>query len=321
LGQTNRSLRVPPAIASVMLLACLAPALASEIVLTVENDHFGGTDEQYSHGVRLTWVSSPRQGLAEWLLPPGRFPGARHVAVSLGNMVFTPWDLLTEDLVQDDRPYAGWTYLSAALLVLGEGPGASRQDVLELQAGMIGPGSGSCDFQNSAHRLLGYEEGNGWGHQLENEPGLLLAWERSWGLVRKASVQVLPHASISLGNVEVSVGLGSEVRAGAALPDQLSSRVIRPARFGVGQPAQGFGAHLFAGWEGRAVAHSVFLDGNTFRESHSVDRRPLVADVYAGFGMSYRTLTLSYAHVYRTPEYEEQSDGQSFGSIRLGWVF
>jgi lipid A 3-O-deacylase len=304
-----------------MILVCLSPALAGEIVLTVENDHFGGTDEQYSHGARLTWVSSPTQGLAEWLLSPGRFPGTRHVAISGANMVFTPWDLLTEELVEDDRPYAGWTYLAVALLVIDEKAETSRQDVLELQAGMIGPGSGSCDFQNSAHRWLGYEEGYGWRHQLKNEPGLLLAWERSWGLVRKTSVQVLPHASIALGNVEVSVGLGSEVRAGLALPNQLSSMFIRPARVGIGQSAQGFGAHLFAGWEGRVVAHSVFLDGNTLRESHSVDRTPLVAEVYAGIGMAYRRLTLSYAHVYRTPEHEHQHDGQSFGSIRLGWVF
>ena len=45
---------------------------------------------------------------------------------------------------------------------------------------------------------------------------------------------------------------------------------------------KGFNWYLFAGLEGRAVFRNIFLDGNTFTDSHSVDSKHFVGDIQAG---------------------------------------
>ena len=73
---------------------------------------------------------------------------------------------------------------------------------------------------------------------------------------------------------------------------------------------------------GRAVARNIFLDGNTFADSDSVDKIPFVADLNAGLAITYGRVRTSYAIVYRTKEFHEQdSDGDVFGTITLGIRF
>jgi hypothetical protein len=78
---------------------------------------------------------------------------------------------------------------------------------------------------------------------------------------------------------------------------------------------------LFTRVEGRAVAHNIFLDGNTFGSSASVDRRVLVADVSVGASVNYGNTKLTYALVYRTKEFYGQDEGQLFGSVSVNFAF
>jgi lipid A 3-O-deacylase len=43
-----------------------------------------------------------------------------------------------------------------------------------------------------------------------------------------------------------------------------------------------FGWNFFVGTQGRAVAWNIFLDGNTFQNSRSVVKEPVVADLIIG---------------------------------------
>ena len=75
------------------------------------------------------------------------------------------------------------------------------------------------------------------------------------------------------------------------------------------------------GVDGRAVLRDIFLDGNTFQDSHSIDKELLVADVVAGLALSYHRLRLSYAYVYRTREFEHQKDPQIFGTFTFSFAY
>jgi lipid A 3-O-deacylase len=301
-----------------LLLFTPTSAQGHDLQFRLENDCFSGNaDEQYTHGTRVTWISPVVSGSGESLLSEERVPGVRQFALSLGHAVFTPEDKVSGSMVKDDRPYAGWSYLSGALRIRDR----NRQDVVDLQLGIVGPNSHAEGIQNVAHGWLGFPKANGWDNQLENEPGLLLAWERTWLIAPATMLQVLPHVSLAIGNVETFTGLGAEFRTGH-LPDDFGGELIRPARLdGGGGAEESFGLYLFLGAEGRAVAHTIFLDGNTFKESHSVDKQNLVADLYAGLGIILGRLVLSYAHVYRSEEFKGQDGGHIFGSLRIGWSF
>ena len=45
------------------------------------------------------------------------------------------------------------------------------------------------------------------------------------------------------------------------------------------EPTGGFSAYVFAGVDGRAIARNLFLDGNTFEGSRSVNKMNLVGDL------------------------------------------
>jgi hypothetical protein len=46
-----------------------------------------------------------------------------------------------------------------------------------------------------------------------------------------------------------------------------------------------------------------------------------VADISAGISLTYKRIKLTYAHVYRTEEFEGQDEAQVFGSISLAVTF
>jgi hypothetical protein len=86
-------------------------------------------------------------------------------------------------------------------------------------------------------------------------------------------------------------------------------------------PTDKFTWYLFAGVEGRAVARNIFLDGNTFKDSRSVDKEPLVGDLQWGVTLTWQGARLSYTHVWRTREFTTQDGGDQFGSISLSMSF
>ena len=95
---------------------------------------------------------------------------------------------------------------------------------------------------------------------------------------------------------------------------------VRPAMPGTGffdTPDHEFSWYLFAGLDGRAIARNIFLDGNTFRDSHDVDKKILVGDANVGLAIGYDDYRLSYTLNYRTKEFDGQDDPSIFGSISL----
>jgi hypothetical protein len=69
------------------------------------------------------------------------------------------------------------------------------------------------------------------------------------------------------------------------------------------------------------VARNILFDGNTFRESHSVTKRPFVADLIGGIGMIVHRFKITYAYVHRTKEFDTQREEQNFGAISVSFTF
>jgi hypothetical protein len=82
-----------------------------------------------------------------------------------------------------------------------------------------------------------------------------------------------------------------------------------------------FNWYLFAGGEGRAVARNIFLDGNTFRDSHSIDKNEFIAEFQSGLAASYGRTRLVFTTVLRSPEVEGDDKWNLFGSLTLGIRF
>jgi len=68
----------------------------------------------------------------------------------------------------------------------------------------------------------------------------------------------------------------------------------------------GFGIHLFIGTGLEGIARNIFLDGNTWQNSHSVHKKFLVADFSVGCALSFETVKLTYRNLFRTREFDNQ---------------
>ncbi|OIO01951.1 MAG: hypothetical protein AUJ49_06975 [Desulfovibrionaceae bacterium CG1_02_65_16] len=320
------------------------PQTASTLILTEENDFFAGTDEHYTNGIKLAWVSGDLLRYAEddrlpaFVLPYLRAlpfvndPGQQYnVALALGQNMYTPQNTATTAYQPQDRPYAGWTYMSLAL----HAKTPTQLDTFETTLGMVGPSARAGETQNNYHVLMGFKKANGWKHQIHDEPGLMLSWQRTLRLARQdfgrdVAWDFLPRFGATAGNVLTQANVGFETRLGYKLPWDFGTSLISPGG-GVSAPADksdprlheepAFGVHVFAGAEGRAVARNIFLDGNTWETSPSVTKKNFVGDLSAGIGLVMGATKLTYTHVYRTEEYDGQKGPQMFGSISLSVTF
>ena len=297
--------------------------------LVFENDLFYGTDRNYTNGVRASWLSGP-DGTPDWALGAARwfplFPegGTVRTSYAIGQNMYTPDDIALRNPPRDDRPYAGWLYGSVGLIA----ETGRRLDQLELTLGVVGPASLAEQTQKIVHEITGSQEARGWDTQLKNEPGVVLTYQRSWrGFVSESvsgfGFDATPHAGGALGNVFTYANAGLMLRLGQRLPLDYGPPRIQPSLPGSGffVPQEGFGWYLFAGMEGRAVARNIFLDGNTFRDSRSVDKESLVGDLQFGIAVTWRNVRLSYTHVLRTREFEGQDEGDDFGVFSLSLRF
>lgn len=313
-----------PHLTAIILVLAAAPAAAEPAPpvysIVVENDLFGGSDERYTNGIKHQWLSAEGKGvrLARFFLRAGEGDAVRY-GVGAGQSIFNAETIELPGPFPDQRPYAGWLYLEAQSVVERAG-GAT--DIVKIAAGVVGPASLAEDAQRTFHRAFDFIDPAGWDNQLRNEPGLLVAFDRQWRLGGGGRFEILPHAGASLGNVLTEARGGTMFRIGSNLEsDGLPAR-IGPARPSAGaHGAEGVSWQIYAGGQARAVAQNIFLDGNTFRDSLSVDRKTIVGELEAGFAVRAGRVSLGYNHVWRTREYDGEPDGQDFGAVTVSAAF
>jgi lipid A 3-O-deacylase len=291
----------------------------------LENDAMYDIDRHYTGGWR--YIRVPEKGVAapEWAVNLAQhllwFPdGKIRQGYALGQSVFTPEDDTIPDPPPTDRPYAGWLYGSIGLGV----ETGRRLDQVGLTLGIVGPAALAEQSQKLVHALVDTDEQQGWDTQLANEPGIVVNYLRSWRspdarLRSGAHVDFMPHVGAALGNVYTYANAGMTLRYGRHLSRDYGAPLVQSGLPGAADfsPSPRLGGYLFVGVEGRAVAHNIFLDGNTFKDSRSVEKEPLVGDLQFGFVMDWQALRISYTHVIRSEEFATQHGADDFGSLSI----
>lgn len=307
--------------------------LGGSYSLLVENDVFTGNDQHYTNGLRLTYLSRQddvpdyiRQFAAA--LPFVELGARLRAGYALGHNIYTPNDIKSAGPVPSERPYAGYLYAGMAVVAESDSRSGDILDTWELDIGMVGPSARGEEVQNNFHRLIGSPQAQGWDNQLKDEPTLSLTHERKWRHLWRhpdsgLGFDFTPHVGGSLGNLSTYLNLGATVRIGEGLARDYGPPRIRPSLPGSGffLPQDGIGWYLYAGVDGRAMAHNIFLDGNTFKDSPSVDSKTWIGDMQMGLVLTLSAVQVAYTHVYRTREFEGQKAGDNFGALSVSARF
>jgi hypothetical protein len=304
--------------------------------LAVENDSLSsGADDNYTSGIKIAYVS-PAEGVPDWLENAGGFTraisgdDADFWGISIGQSIFTPEDIQSVPAPPGEHPYAGWLYVQIMIGVEDDpSPGRSSRylDTYELEFGMVGPSALGEQSQRGIHRILNAPDPQGWDSQLNDEFAFAVSFDRRWRATRLfidvpggLEFDLTPSAGASLGTLRTEARLGATARIGWRIDNDYGPPRVRPSLAGVEHFRGGpLAWSLFAGVQGRAVAHNLFLDGNTFEDSASVDRSPYVTDFQTGFTVSAGDWRLAYTFVWRTEEFETQPTRQDFGALALSW--
>lgn len=297
--------------------------------LSFENDIFAGGDNNYTNGVRFAYVS-PEGDVPHWLdktassVPFFSENGHKRWGLALGQSIFTPDNIRLTTPQPNDQPYAGWLYGSASVI----SDTGNNLDAFQLTLGMVGPSSLAEQSQKFIHSTIGSDYPQGWRYQLKNEPGVVLSYERKWRNLFQSepfgwSFDITPSAGVNLGNIYTDATVGAIARFGKDLPDDYGPPLISPSLTGSDFfiPTSDFGWYVFGGLQGQAVARDIFLDGNTWKDSASVDKNPLIGAAQAGIAFTFDDMRLSYTHVFRTEQFKGQKHADSYGSLNLSMRF
>lgn len=318
-----------------MFLGFVPSAKAEDhfISFSHENDNLGGnSDQYYTSGSRATWYKSgvdvpPVISEMADAIPTFDLRENTAVFFTVGQNLYTPKDIKIATQPQDDRPWAGFLYGSVGLATLTENEEISPHvDELEFTFGIVGPEAMGEETQKFVHKNISNSpEPKGWDNQLDFEPVFAVSWQRrmpyavSYDIFDSLNFRVEPNFSVTLGTLRTHVGGGAMMILGSSKNMDTPARV-RPAPPGTGyfetQPYK-IDWQVFAGVDGRVVGRDIFLDGNTFENSHSVDKNYFVGDVVGGVSFSYGPARLSYSLNVRSKEFKGQDEESVFGSMTL----
>lgn len=300
--------------------------------LKLANDFFspGENDGHYTNGLEGSWAFIPNsdhwtRSLGSWI-PGWTSSNIDGAAYRFGQQMYTPENIKQETLVTDDRPYAGYLYAGVSLFRNSLTPDWRISDALSIDVGLVGPGSGARLVQENFHHLVDSKKPEGWHHQLHNEPTLTLAWQRSWWYrdsLGGLAMEYGPNAGFALGNLHDYASAGLGIRIGRQLDNQYSMPSTSPYSTGnmLFSKDHAFNWYFFGYTQGRFVARNMLLDGNTFENSHRVDKRQWVSDLELGTAIAWDRYNLSLTTLTRSREFEQQDNNDVFGVLTLStWL-
>lgn len=343
LGLRRRSGRL---LASVILAASATVGWAAEsavdsdgaITITLENDVFTGSDNNYTNGLGVSWVSkevtlydehSPARRWGQFwsFLPFVGDPGYKtYVSWSLAQEMFTPDDIEDPHPPLDDQPYAGVLYLDSVVYAKSE----RWAHAWQLRIGVVGPASHADDTQRWFHDITGNPEPMGWSTQMPNEPIVNVGYTATYMLAQgdlggSAGWRVVPVANAGLGNYFTGGGLGIYGEIGWNLVDALGGTALRQgfnaaSTVGVG-PVKGWSVSLSGGIAGYGIVRYLPLDGTLFKDSRSVDSKPFVGMGTLGLSVRHGSFVFFVGRTYFTKTFETERRSPEFGTMSLSWYF
>ncbi|HNS05313.1 MAG TPA: lipid A deacylase LpxR family protein [Candidatus Saccharicenans sp.] len=309
------------------------PAGKGNFVFNLENDVWLDRDDGYTNGLSFGWVCPPldEESKSSWLRFLYRLntrllgndkkiksqnnyvdpetSSQRWAVLSIAQGIFTPADLTREEIISDDRPYAG-LLLASLTFVRNSG---RTQTCWGGGLGVVGPFSLAETAQKWLHRTYGWTEPRGWSNQLKNEPVVDIWLSRFWTIFgsdeKETGWRPAFRAGLGgqLGNLMTGLeatldfrfGLNVQPEKEALLPSPLFNQV----------PLSGVkrtSVYGFCRLTGRALARNLLIEGNTFVSSHGQSLRHFYGQLISGLAYESQQAAISFYAVIRTKEFKGQ---------------
>ena len=313
------------------ILLSLSSVNAEELQLTnisfqTENDADIRDDAAYSYGGSISALFY-RKGSQNSFFHIPFTPYARsnnYFSLRFAHQLYTPENLKDANLIEDDRPYAGYMYLESGLH-------QSYKNTLEsliFSIGVVGPSSKMQSVQEFIHDLIGSPYPQGWKYQLKDELTLQLNYSKKLYIEKnnifhaKKEASFVPEFGFALGNVSTKVYSGVLFRWGENIPKDYGATVIDansyshiPLTTKKRISKKEWSYFLNLSFKANLIMRNIFLDGNSIQSSHSVEKNIFRADVGYGFSCVYDHFSIDYLRQHSSKEFTTQESLYSYGSL------
>jgi hypothetical protein len=286
---------------------------AGSFTLEMDNDLFAGRggllDQDYTQGFHFSFNRRESPVALSRVLDrlencPAENGCVTRATILVGQEIYTPRYI--PSIAPDDRPFAGWLYGGV------QSSAVSDRDLtsVSIKAGVTGPPSLAEQLQVTFHEMFpSVMIPPGWNNQLKFEPGLIVTASRqNFSELRAgpASIGLIKSGTISLGNILTDAEGGLTLRAGLNAPHPWNL-----------EKQNHLGGYASFGLREDIVLHSLFLDGNTFREGPRVKRIPFVWQKEIGAGVSIGSISLDGRLITRSQEYSMGRRYLPYGTISM----
>lgn len=299
----------------------------------LENDFFFRDDGLYSNGLFFTWGYNRIDALDEQNLPSWIVYLAQKtvlntdenkdysVSYGIGQLLQTTTDISVEELVEEDAPYVGLLAWEVSLLAYDK----QVSDEVGLILGAVGPMAGAEFVQSLVHDFTGGREPQGWAHQINNEFVFRAQTRRIWRIYETelwdGQFDLLTGIDGGLGNLRSDVATGVGIRFGQGLSKNFSSASVFPIQKFNNLNSSPYGWYLFLNASTSYVANDIFINGNTFQDSHSVDLIHFQAAISMGIVANIYNFSILYTLLYTSDEYQGQTEDSRYGSVAITYHF
>ena len=294
-----------------------------------ENDADFRDDAAYSYGGKFGALFYRKESQDSFIhIPFSDYKNSdNYLSFSFAHKLYTPKDLNESALIVDDRPYAGYMYLQSALHQVKDNSLIS----LTTQIGIVGPSSKMESVQKIIHDLIGSPYPNGWSNQIQDELIIQINFSQKeyYKLedIYGYDAVLMPEYGFELGNASTKAYTTALFRWGKNVPKDFGAFLIdntSTSKIPLNikkEDKKKWRYYLNFSLKANAIARNIFLDGNSFKESHSVEKNYLSLDIGYGLSFAYKDFSFDYLRRHATKEFKLQDEYYSYGSFLFSYHY
>jgi hypothetical protein len=260
------------------LSAQVASSQNNQLELKISNDKFIFQDRYYTAGFHATY----RKSIKSLPLLKTQPEEKLQLNVALGSEIYTPTNLISTDVNNFDRPYAGWLFVAIEIAKIKQ----KSALFLALETGVTGTPSLAGNLQIGFHDFFNIESDPPWTDEIAFSWLVNLKALKVYEVTSTAKTSFQNHSSVSLGSKDTYVANEFQFFFGKFLDLQNSYRLNALS----GKTRKEVFGFVTAGY--RYVLLNALIEGNPFNNND-----PFTTAI------ERQILTLKAGGVWRTEHY------------------
>ena len=289
------------------------------IRLHYENDYFSGTDEYYTQGVNVEWMTPvfKKNPINRILILPKE--GTHQFGIALDHNAYTPTSIYFNNILYGDRPFAASFVVKT--FAISNHPTKKYRITSAFSVGIIGEAAGAHQIQKTIHRWIGDTDPKGWQYQIKNDIVINYEARIEKNIIRSRYFIANYFTAGRIGTLSTKFSAGGTIMTG-----KLNSSIT--SVFSGEEPfqKQKFTFHFYAQPFINTVLYDATLQGGMIFNRNSpytisskeIERLTLQGN--AGLVFNIGSAYLEYFQSVSSKEFET-AHKHNWGGVRLGVNF